>query len=415
MLEKLKKYSGILKDNKYVILYSFSERLFFFITFLIIARKFPADLYGQIVTVFSLANIFIILFDLGLPILIQKEVAELKERSSVIVSKVITLFAISFPVYIILAILYSKLFFPEISAEVITLVLLSVYLFSAGNLFNKLLSGLNDFKSQFDVILKARIPSLILLITAALFFDAGINLFLIIILISSFIQILLIFPAIRKHDILISFSGFRFKETYYLIKLSLPLGLAVIFNFLYDKIDILLISKFTDYDQTAYYNVAYGIYKSAAILFSFLFVSGFTEVSSIKNDKTLLKKFYRKYSVLLIEICIALTIILFFLSGQFIKLIYTDKFMDSVLILQILSFSLTGLALNNLTGIMLNGIGLFKQNMIVTFTGLILNVILNILFIPVYGIIASALITIVTEYFIFAGGYFYLHKFYKKA
>ena len=138
-MEKLKKYSGILKDNKYVILYSFTERLFFFLAFLIIARKFPPDLYGQIITIFSLANIFIILFDLGLPILIQKEVAVLKERSSGIISNVFTLFVISFPLYFITAIIYSKIFFPEISVLMITLILISVYFFSAGSLFNKLL------------------------------------------------------------------------------------------------------------------------------------------------------------------------------------------------------------------------------------------------------------------------------------
>lgn len=354
------------------------------------------------------------LFDLGLPILMQKEVAGMKDRSSKLVSNVLILFALSFPLYFILAFVYSTIFFPEISGIILSLVLISVYFFSAGNLFNKLLSGLNDYKSQFNVILKARVPALILLIIGALFFDAGLTTFVVIILLSALLQILLVSPVIRKHNIVLSFREFSLTNITSLIKLSLPLGLAVIFNFLYDKIDILLISKLTDFDQTAYYNVAYGIYKSSAILFSFLFVSGFTEVSSIRESKSELKSFFKKYSLLLIEICLILTIILFFFSGLIVKLIYTDKFIDSVLILKILSFSLVGLALNNLTGIMLNGIGLFKENMKVTLTGLILNVILNIILIPFYGILASAVITILTEYFIFAGGYFYLNKFYNR-
>lgn len=409
----ISKYSKILRDNKYVILYSFTERIFFFLTFLIIARKFPPVIYGKLITVFSLANIFITLFDLGLPALMQKEVAEMKERSSLLVSNVLLIFALSFPLYFFSAIIYSSMFFPEISFEINALILLSVYFFSAGNLFNKFLSGLNDFKSQFDVILKARLPVLVLLILTAILFEAGLLTFLIIILLSSLIQVILILSATRKHGILLSLREFSFKNTLSLVRISLPLGLAVIFNFLYDKIDILLISKLTDFDQTAYYNVAYGIYKSSSILFTFLFVSGFTEVTSFKNDKSALKLFFKKYSLLLLEICAVLTLILFFLSGLIVKLIYTDKFVDSELILKILSFSLTGLALNNLTGIMLNGMGLFKENMKVTLTGLILNVILNIVFIQIYGIIASAVITIITEYFIFTGGYYYLNKFYK--
>ena len=410
----INKYSKILKDNKYVILYSFTERIFFFLTFLIIARAFPPEIYGKLITIFSLANIFITLFDLGLPILMQKEVAGLKDKSSRIVSNVIILFGISFPLYFISAAVYSSLNFPEISFEITAIVLASVYFFSAGNIFSKILSGVNDFKSQFEVILKARLPSLILLILTAIFFETGLLTFLLIILLSSLIQVLLLLPAVRKHGIILSFSEFGFKRAFSLVKLSLPLGLAVIFNFLYDKIDIILISKFTDFDQAAYYNVAYGIYKSSSFLFSFLFVAGFTEVSSINDNKPALISFFKKYSILLLEICAVLTIILFLLSDTIVKLIYSDKFADSVIILKILSFSLTGLALNNLTGIMLNGTGLFKENMKVTLTGLILNVILNIFLIPVYGIIASAVITLVTEYFIFTGGYFYLNKFYKR-
>ncbi len=110
-------------------------------------------------------------------------------------------------------------------------------------------------------------------------------------------------------------------------------------------------------------------------------------------------------------VCIILTAVLFFFAGVIIELFYTDKFNDSVLVLKILSFAVTGLALNNLTGVILNGLGMYRQNMNVTFLGLILNIILNIIFLPVYGIAGAAVITVLTEYFIFTGDYIYLKKF----
>jgi O-antigen/teichoic acid export membrane protein len=94
-----------------------------------------------------------------------------------------------------------------------------------------------------------------------------------------------------------------------------------------------------------------------------------------------------------------------------IKLIYTDKFSNSVFILKIVSFAVIGLALNNLTGMILNGLGLFRENMYVTFTGLIINIILNIIFIPLYGIVAAAVISVITEYFIFYGDYYFIKIF----
>jgi O-antigen/teichoic acid export membrane protein len=198
-----------------------------------------------------------------------------------------------------------------------------------------------------------------------------------------------------------------------LLKLSIPLGLAVVFNYLYDKIDILLISKFTDYTRVGFYNIGYGIFKASSIAFSFLLVSGLTRVSYLSRNKYAVKLFFKKYSVLLFCLGLILTILLFLFSDLAVRIIYTEKFLPSANILKIVSFGVIGLALNNLTGVILNGLGLYKENMYVTFTGLVFNVIFNVIFIPVYGIIAAAIISVFTEYFILLGEYFFIKQYLK--
>jgi O-antigen/teichoic acid export membrane protein len=49
-----------------------------------------------------------------------------------------------------------------------------------------------------------------------------------------------------------------------------------------------------------------------------------------------------------------------------------------------------------------------------TLYGLIINVILNILFIPLYGIIAASVNTVITEYIIFFLEFYFLWKVLKK-
>ena len=110
-----------------------------------------------------------------------------------------------------------------------------------------------------------------------------------------------------------------------------------------------------------------------------------------------------------------LSIILFFGSDLIIRILYTGKFAEAAPVLKILSFALIGLALNNLTGIILNGLGFFRKNMNVTLLGLIINVILNLIFIPMYGIAAAAIITVITEYFILSGDYFYIRKYFRES
>jgi len=204
-----------------------------------------------------------------------------------------------------------------------------------------------------------------------------------------------------------------FRKIKNIILLSIPIGLAVLFNFLYDKIDIVIISKLTNFSEVAFYNIGYGIYKSSTLAFSFLLISGFTKVSYLSRNKYAVKLFLIKYFKIILVIGILINIFLFSLSGLIINIIYTDKYFNSIFILKILSFAVIGLSLNNLTGIILNGLGLFKQNMIVTFIGFSTNIILNLYFIPLYGIIAAALISVLTEYIILAGDFFYLNKFFK--
>lgn len=405
----------VIRESKFVILFNLTERIFFFLVFLLIARNYPVDVYGEMVTVFSAANIFIIIFDLGLPLLLQKETALLKERSSEYLSSVILINLIFLPLFFTVTIVFFILFFPYVSLVTVTIIALMVYFFSIGNILNKSLSGLGDFKNQFSSLLAARSISLILFIAAVFVLNSGLNVLLLILFSGAVMQIYALYRKIRRNNLSISFKNANRNFIGSMLRLSLPLGLAVIFNFLYDKIDIVIISKLTDFDQTAFYNASYGILKASTIAYSFLFAAGLTRVSGLNRNKRAISLFLKKYSIIIFSICIFLTVIIFFGADLIIRVFYTDKFEKAVPVLKILSFALTGLALNNLTGVILNGLGLFRMNMNVTLLGLIINVILNIIFVPVYGIAAAAAVTVITEYFILCGDYFYISKFLRKS
>ncbi len=233
---------------------------------------------------------------------------------------------------------------------------------------------------------------------------------LLILLTGAFFQFIILFKHSADNNLRITLSALKFNQLFAILKISMPLGLAVIFNLLYDKIDIILISAITNFNETAFYNIGYGVYKSSTIVFSFIFISGFTRISYLSRNKKAVRLFFKKYFIVLICICIPLTIILITFSDILINLIYTRKYENASDILKILSIAIFGLAINNLTGIILNGLGLYKQNMIITLIGLIINVILNIIFIPQFGIKAAAVVTVITEYFIFAGDYYFLKK-----
>ena len=396
-----------------MILSGLAERVFFFFIFLIIARKYPTNEYGEIITVFSLANIFIIFFDFGLPALLQKEVSLSGRKASGFLSNVMLISIVFFPLYILSVYFYCLMFYESIPSELIIIVALTVYLFSLGNIFSKALSGLGLFKNIFFSLLVSRIYILIIVVLALLIYSPGLNEIFLITLSGSAVQLAILYNFTKKNN-LISFTGFfDFKKSYSLLKFASPLGLAILFNFLYDKIDILIISKLTDYDQVAFYNIGYGIFKTSTLAYSFIFISGFTRISYIGRSKKAVSLFFKKYFFILFKICLVISIILFLFPDFLVKFIYTDKLAEAAPVLSILSFAVFGLAFNNLTGIMMNGLGMYKSNMYITFTGLILNILLNILLIPEYGIKAAAAVTVVTEYYIFTSGYLLILKYIK--
>ena len=403
----------IFSDNKHLILSGLAERLFFFFIFLIIARQYATNQYGEIITVFSLANIFIIFFDFGLPALMQKEVSLSGRKASGFLSNVMLISIAFFPIYILSVYFYCLVFYESIPSELIIIIALTVYFFSLGNIFSKALSGLGLFKNIFFSLLVSRIYILIFVVLALLIYSPGLNEIFLITLSGSAVQIAILYNFTKKNN-LISFTGFfDFKKSYSLLKFASPLGLAVLFNFLYDKIDILIISKLTDYDQVAFYNIGYGIFKTSTLAYSFIFISGFTRISYIGRSKKAVSLFFKKYFFILFKICLVISIILFLFPDFLVKFIYTDKLAEAAPVLSILSFAVFGLAFNNLTGIMMNGLGMYKSNMYITFTGLILNILLNILLIPEYGIKAAAAVTVVTEYYIFISGYLLILKYIK--
>ena len=412
MTVKFTYYFKLLKESKYLLFLNVIEQLFFFLVFLVFARKYPVGSYGELITLFTLANVFITLLNFGLPIYLQKEIACSKENMGELFSKILTINFLVLIVYLIFTFTYYRLFYFSLSYKLFVVTVVPVYLYSNINILNSVLSGLGKYRIQFFSFLNSRVITIIVFLLSAFLFELSLPYLLVIYSLGFLYQIILQIIKIKKENVRISLS-FNLMELFTVLKLSFPLGMAVIFNYMYDKIDILLISKLTDYSQVGFYNIGYGIYKASSFAFSFLLVSGLTRVSYLSRRKTAIKLFFGKYAGSFLLIGIVINVLLFTFSDLLVQIVYTEKFMPSALILKIVSFAVIGLALNNLTGVMLNGLGLYRENMYVTFTGLVFNVILNFIFIPVYGIIAAAVISILTEYFIFLGDYFFIKQYLK--
>ncbi|HMT12920.1 MAG TPA: oligosaccharide flippase family protein, partial [Ignavibacteria bacterium] len=359
-----------------------ADKIFSFIVMLLFARMFEPSEYGVIVTIFTLSITVSAIFDLGLPIYMQRQITIEPHIPSEIFSVVFSTGVLIFFIYLLAGSAYFLIFYSGLPFVIFVIISAAIYSSQLVNMCNRALSAKNEFKWQFYAFLFPRIVIIAVFLLSYFYFALDVNILLAAMLAGFLLNLAFALISLNKNGVKFSTKHFSLASVLPLLFSSLPLGLAVGFNYLYDKIDILLISKMLDFSSVAFYNVGYGLFKGAAISFSFILVPAFSRISGTAKEKTAVKEFFGEYFRLIIVICVAAAAAAFFLADDVITLLYTDRFAESASILRILAPAIIAAGLNNLTGTTLNGMGYFKIVMFITLYALIMNVILNILLLP---------------------------------
>jgi len=406
---------SLISDSKYLFFFSVVERSFFFLFFLILARKVSQNDYGQIVVILTSANMYAFFFNLGFSIFIQKEVASKKEDIFHYYKYFLNITFILFLLFFPSGLIFFSNFYTDFSLFNSSIILISSYLFQLAYLPISFLNGKKNYKIQFKVISINRAIGLILLIILFFFAENENSYFLMIIMITTFCYVFYLLLYIQNRYSKIKTDA-KPNINYFLITLKfiVPIYFTSLLNYFYDKTDLLLISNILGYSEAGYYSIAYGIVKSSTIFFSFLLTSFYSDISGVVNNDSELKKIIEKNIKLLLPIVLLLSLILFSFSDLIINIFYGIRYENSIPVFRVLSFSLIFIGINYLVGNIINAIGSYKINFVNMLLVLILNILLNIIFIKYYGIIASAFAYIISELFLFFLGIFYLIRYFKK-
>lgn len=176
-----------------------------------------------------------------------------------------------------------------------------------------------------------------------------------------------------------------------LFVVSLPLAAMLIFNLIYFKIDAVILSFFKSTMDVGIYGFSFRVFEFLIAIPLFMSNSIYPVLTSKLNNKKVFLDFFIKYRVIFLIVSFLLIVIGWFMS-PLVSFINND-FSSSILPLRILLISLP---LFFMTSIYQWALITFKQQkflMYVYFLNAVLNIILNIAFIPRYSYIASAAIT----------------------
>jgi O-antigen/teichoic acid export membrane protein len=185
-----------------------------------------------------------------------------------------------------------------------------------------------------------------------------------------------------------------------LLKDSWPLVLSGLAVAVYMRIDQVMIKSMLGAQAVGNYAVAVRLSEVWYFIPAIITTSVFPAIINAKkkSEKLYYERLQNLYSLMIwVAIIIAVPLMLF--AGDIIKLLFGTQYLAAIGVLKIYIWAGVFVFLGVASGKYLIAENYTKITFIRTFTGTIINVILNFVFIPIYGIIGSAWATIISYAF----------------
>jgi O-antigen/teichoic acid export membrane protein len=366
------------------------------ISFGFLARYLQNQL-GEYVLINTFVGFIIIFADLGLGMLLTREIAA-KKADQKYISFIFTLrLFLSLIVTIIGSI--TILFFPYSST-----VKIGVILLATANIFFTLASTIwSIFQAElrYEKIVIAQIISSLItcLLTIAFVF---LKLPLLYFILASCIGITACFITTYFSYTKALSLKINKKAFLKIIKEAWPLGAGIILSVIYFKIDALILPFYYNpsiHPDLSYYSTAYKIFEVAITFCGFYTVTLFPVFSANLQSKNFFP-YFKKHLTLTILLATGGCSALFLFAKIFILILAGENFVPAISSLQILSLAAFS---SILSGFFLDiAIAGGKQLLILkySFIAAIINIILNLIIIPKYSFIGASWTTVATQLFI---------------
>lgn len=362
-------------------------------------RYLGVDGFGEYTTVLIYFALFASVSDLGLHAIMTREISKKGVDESAIVSKIFTLrILISFSTFLIL--LVGAWFLPYSRDIQLGILLVGItFLFSSSY---GLLNGLFQKKLVMDKVALIELGGKIIqafIIVIAVKFNKGFLFAVSSLLFSMAVNFIFIYLFAGKFvKIKLSWDWQYWRK---FLKESLPVGIGAIATFLYFKADAIILGLYHEQEQVGVYGAAYMIietlvfFPSMVIGLVFPLFSRYIISSKEKFNKTIDITF--KFFIIIVT---PLVISVQFLANDIVTLIGGEEFYRSAPVLQVLIFALVFIFFGQLFTNILIASSKQKTLMKILISAAILNVSLNIMFIPEYSYRATAVISVITELFV---------------
>ena len=387
----------MIKNTIYIFAGRASNAFFLFLLALVVSRQLGPALFGVfsfLTTVVVAANCF---SNLGLDIWMLREVTKTPSQGKQYLSNILGLkVGTSLVTMVLIFLVFQATDLPQTTLNLLWILSISLLfntisqtLWHYGNCFKEfffhsvLWAASNIIKSGFGVTLVLLFHELEPLVWGLVVAEA-------VSLVLSFCVVHHRFgPLVPKFQIEV-WKDFMVR--------SAPIALGMIFSVLYLRLDIVMLQLMTEEKMVGFYSAAYKLFEVAVVLpHSFMLVLFPTLVEEYHSNRSQFKSRFKKALVIYSLIGGSIALTLWNFSYEIITLIYGDKFLPSIDVLKIISWAILLFFVNFLLSNMLIASGLERINTWNLVGVTVLNIILNLVLIPLYGGIGSAWATLFCE------------------
>ncbi|MFH1781278.1 MAG: flippase [Patescibacteria group bacterium] len=353
--------------------------------------------YGQYATIMAFLQVFGIIIDFGLYIILIKKISKIDEHSEKLVDNIFTLRIVSGVIFLGIAPLIGLLMpYPAI-IKVGIFITTGFYLFIS---LNQLVSAIfQKFMKTYWIALGELFGKITLLVSTIIFIFLGLDLkwIMLALVLGSFVNFLTNFIGSRKYfKIKLAFDFKIWKD---ILKESWPIALSILFTLIYFKGDTLILSFFKPENEVGIYAAPYKILE-VIITFPTMFIGLVLPVLT-KNwkEKTLdkFKQILQKAFDFLVMIALPMIGGTLILAEPIMHLLGGEQFVASAPVLRVLIFATAAIFLGILFTYLVVALDQQKKMLwgysFVAFSSLALYLIL----IPRFSYIAAAYITVYSE------------------
>nr|WP_291466508.1 flippase [Desulfobacula sp.] len=391
----------------------FIGRFLFFVFLMVSARVLGAREFGVFSFSLSICYLFYTVMSFGLDHLAVKWVAreDFERFSTIALTNLGTTFFGFFLIFVV------SFFFDRHIFLTLNILGIGFCFFSVNTIIFSYFRGLETMKFESFLLVGQR---LILLLTSFVFLSINKSAPAISISfsLSLFLSFVCIWVILYKKKInLFQNSGLAFKKEKIIsiLKEAFPLALVSGLGIIYYRIDSVMIAGYRQISDVGIYSGAYMVIEGIMLLVRVIMAATFSRLSQYGKLPDI--KFYALYKKLLVLLIILSLILcsIMYVAGEFVFDLFLGKeYQSSVSVFYILLLSVIALYPGTMVTQALIAIDKQKIYMYIALTCTIVNILLNFVLIPQYGIQGAAWATVITDIILTVSCMTYCSVFFKK-